>query len=386
MSVLSLIFQKKMKKFYLFLFILFSAFLFSFTKAQVELSPVYSSDRFQPSDKFHAWCENQLDVIFSLNYSNVVGVNAILEYNSDEIEILKILPEWEKENNLSYVVESNKIIFNKLKTQDSWLQRAVFKMFFRAKPTLFFTDFNFSTGSYVLDTKWNMVELNKSYNFKFQRVPECEPDIIAPTIELLFPILQSWEYIALDSHYQFDISDLWKWINKDKINFTIDDIKYDLSNTEHERNGDILTIYPSIWLPLGSTVKLNIEVSDKQVYSKANTTRKEYIFQTSNELNLLNEIDPVQFRKLVNKEKYYQWSRAECKWLEEQFLISEDSIKDTILSINKRLSCADLDWLSGLLNLQEIDDKVWFSVFSTLGRLLFGLLLFLLIFKRLSKK
>ncbi len=386
MSVLSLIFQKKMKKFYLFLFILFSAFLFSFTKAQVELSPVYSSDRFQPSDKFHAWCENQLDVIFSLNYSNVVGVNAILEYNSDEIEILKILPEWEKENNLSYVVESNKIIFNKLKTQDSWLQRAVFKMFFRAKPTLFFTDFNFSTGSYVLDTKWNMVELNKSYNFKFQRVPECEPDIIAPTIELLFPILQSWEYIALDSHYQFDISDLWKWINKDKINFTIDDIKYDLSNTEHERNGDILTIYPSIWLPLGSTVKLNIEVSDKQVYWKANTTRKEYIFQTSNELNLLNEIDPVQFRKLVNKEKYYQWSQAECKWLEEQFLISEDSIKDTILSINKRLSCADLDWLSGLLNLQEIDDKVWFSVFSTLGRLLFGLLLFLLIFKRLSKK
>jgi len=350
------------------------------------LSPVYSSDRFQPSDKFHAWCENQLDVIFSLNYSNVVGVNAILEYNSDEIEILKILPEWEKENNLSYVVESNKIIFNKLKTQDSWLQRAVFKMFFRAKPTLFFTDFNFSTGSYVLDTKWNMVELNKSYNFKFQRVPECEPDIIAPTIELLFPILQSWEYIALDSHYQFDISDLWKWINKDKINFTIDDIKYDLSNTEHERNGDILTIYPSIWLPLGSTVKLNIEVSDKQVYWKANTTRKEYIFQTSNELNLLNEIDPVQFRKLVNKEKYYQWSQAECKWLEEQFLISEDSIKDTILSINKRLSCADLDWLSGLLNLQEIDDKVWFSVFSTLGRLLFGLLLFLLIFKRLSKK
>jgi len=386
LSVLSLIFQKKMKKFYLFLFILFSAFLFSFTKAQVELSPVYSSDRFQPSDKFHAWCENQLDVIFSLNYSNVVGVNAILEYNSDEIEILKILPEWEKENNLSYVVESNKIIFNKLKTQDSWLQRAVFKMFFRAKPTLFFTDFNFSTGSYVLDTKWNMVELNKSYNFKFQRVPECEPDIIAPTIELLFPILQSWEYIALDSHYQFDISDLWKWINKDKINFTIDDIKYDLSNTEHERNGDILTIYPSIWLPLGSTVKLNIEVSDKQVYWKANTTRKEYIFQTSNELNLLNEIDPVQFRKLVNKEKYYQWSQAECKWLEEQFLISEDSIKDTILSINKRLSCADLDWLSGLLNLQEIDYKVWFSVFSTLGRLLFGLLLFLLIFKRLSKK
>jgi hypothetical protein len=35
-----------------------------------------------------------------------------------------------------------------------------------------------------------MVELNKNENFMFESVPECDPDIIAPTVELLFPVLQ----------------------------------------------------------------------------------------------------------------------------------------------------------------------------------------------------
>jgi len=41
------------------------AFL-GFSMAQVSLKPIYSPDRFQPSDKFHAGCENQMDVIFDL--------------------------------------------------------------------------------------------------------------------------------------------------------------------------------------------------------------------------------------------------------------------------------------------------------------------------------
>lgn len=374
-----------MKKIYLFLFILFS-FLLSFTKAQVTLNPVYSPERFQPSDKFHAGCENQIDVVFSLNYSDIIWINAILEYNSNEVEILKVLPEWEKEHNLSYVVESNKITFNKLKTQDVWSKKFVFKVIFKVNSQLVSTNFRFSTGSYVLDTKWNMVELNDSYEFMFESVPECDPDLIAPTIELVFPILQPWEFIALDSYYQFNIYDLWKWVNKDKIYFTINDIKYDLSNTEHERSGDILTIYPNIWLPLDSKIIFNIEVSDKQVYWKANTTQKEYKFTTSNELNLLNEIDPIQFRKLVNKEKYYQWSSSECEWLKWQFISSEADTKNTILSINKRLSCGDLDWLSTAPQTESTEHSSGFSVFATFGRLLFWLLWFIMIFRRLSKK
>lgn len=373
-----------MKKFNIILFLMTCVLLFSYTIAQVNLNPIYSAERFQPSDKFHAWCENQLDVVFSLNYSNVVWVNAILEYNGNDIEIIKILPEWEKENNLTYVVEENKIIFNKLKTQDAWLKNIIFKVFFKVDPTLISTNFKFSTWSYVLDTKGNMVELNKSYDFMFAKVPECDPDIMAPTIELLFPIINTWEYTALDSHFTFNIYDLWKWVNKDKIYFTIDDIKYDISIMEHEWSGSNLTIYPDNRLPLGAEILLNIEVYDKQVYGKPNVTNKDFVFYTSTGLNLLNEIDPVQFRKLVNKEKYYQWSQAECDWLKENYLLAEQDVKDIILSINKRLSCSDLALLDDTVVEKKVEKKVWFSVFAVLGWLLFGLMSFILIFRWLS--
>lgn len=353
--------------------------------AQVNLNPIYSSDRFQPSDKFHAACENQIDVIFSLNYGNIIGVSAILEYDGNSIDILKILPEWEKENNLSYVVEENKIIFNKLKTQDSGLEKAVFKVFFKVDDILKSTSMRFSTGSYVLDSKGNMVELNRSYDFNFSNVPECEPDIVAPSIELLFPSLNTWEYVALDSYFQFEIYDLWKGINKDNIHFTIDDIKYDLSNVENEWSGNILTIYPDNWLPLWEEFNVMISATDKQVYGKANVTSKEYSFHTSTGLNLLNEIDPVQFRKLVNKDKYYQWSKLECDRLKDNYIKSDDEVKNIIISINKRLSCSDLDMLDDMVLDVENEMKViWFSVFAVLGWFLFILLLAIGIFKWLS--
>lgn len=374
-----------MKKFNIGLFVISVLCFFWISFAQVNINPIYSSERFQPSDKFHAGCENQLDLIFSLNYSNVIWVNAVLEYNGDEIEVLKILAEWEKENNLTYVVEENKIIFNKLKTKDNGLEKITFKLFFKVDPDLISTHLRFSTGSYVLDTKGNMVELNNAYDFMFSAVPECEPDIIAPTIELMFPILNVWEYVALDSYFQFNVYDLWKWISKENISITIDDIKYDLSNVEHERSWDILNIYPDTWLPLGSEIKLNMQVHDKQVYGKPNFTSKDYVFYTSTGLNLLNEIDPVQFRKLVNKEKYYQWSLAECDWLKQNYVISTQEIKDIILSINKRLSCDDLDWLEDVVVEEKIEaNKIWFSVFAVLWWLLFVLTSFILIFRWLS--
>jgi hypothetical protein len=45
--------------------------VFGLTFAQVSLNPVYTSERFQPSDKFHAGCENQINVVFSLNNSKI---------------------------------------------------------------------------------------------------------------------------------------------------------------------------------------------------------------------------------------------------------------------------------------------------------------------------
>jgi len=77
-----------------FVFTLTFLLFFGASFAQVKVEPIYSSERFQPSDKFHAWCENQLDVVFNLKDSKINLVNAILEYDGDNIDILNILPQW----------------------------------------------------------------------------------------------------------------------------------------------------------------------------------------------------------------------------------------------------------------------------------------------------
>ncbi|MBO4515988.1 hypothetical protein J5751_00715 [bacterium] len=45
--------------------------MFGWSFAQVSVNPIYTSERFKPSDKFHAGCENQIDVVFHLNNSKI---------------------------------------------------------------------------------------------------------------------------------------------------------------------------------------------------------------------------------------------------------------------------------------------------------------------------
>ena len=361
------------------------------SQAQVSLNPIYTTDRFQPSDMFHAWCENYIDVVFDLTDVEIAWVNAILKYNNADIDIIKIIPQWEKENNLTYVIEKDTIIFNKLKTETLWLDKIIFSVFFEGDTNLKSTEFGFVTWSYVVDINGAMFDINSSYKFDFATVPECNPDIIAPSVEMIFPAVGTGEYTALDSYFQFEISDQGKWINKDSVNISIDDIKYDLSNVEHEWDENMLTIYPDTWLSIWSKISLSIDVQDKQVYWKANISTEKYDLQTSTWLYLLNDIDPVQFRKLVNKEKYYQWSVEECNLLSDVYVDWDEETQKNILSINKRLSCGEI------VSLSNPDSLVWgdgnlvvefkskFSVFAILGWILFWLLLFIKIFGYLAK-
>lgn len=351
--------------------------------AQVQLNPIYSSDRFQPSDKFHAGCENQMDVVFDLEGSEINGINAILKYNNQDIDIIKIVAEWEKENNLSYVIEEDKIIFNKLKTENQWWNDIVFRLFFEVDENLDNTDFSFVEGSYVLDDNGVMNEINESYQFNFAKVPECNPDIAKPHVNLIFPDVNTGEYVALDSYFEFNIFDEGKWINKESISISIDDVVYDLSSIEHERNGENLTIYPDVWLPLNAVVKLEILVWDKQVYWKSNIINKTYNLRTSRDLYLLNDIDPVEFRKLVDKEKYYQGSLSECSVLSKIYVDLDWNDQKLLQSIAKRLSCGDITQIEDtvVVNTGVVDDLVLeeimdfedkkVSILSMLGWILF---------------
>ena len=358
--------------------------------AQVSVNPVYTSERFKPSDKFHAGCENQIDVVFQLDNSRINWVNAILQYDWNDVEILKVLAVWEKENNLSYTVEKDKIVFSKLKTDWAWLDKVTFSLFFKVETDLEKTDFSFSKWSYVVDSKWNMVELTWNYSFEFTEVPECDPDIVAPSVDLVFPSSKTGEYVALDTYFQFDIDDQGKWVNVDSIKFTIGGLEYSINGLEHEWRGKLLTIYPDVWMPFNTWFSVQIAVSDKQSYGKPNTTTKTYKFQTSDELKFLNEINPVDFRKIVNMNKYLRWTSDECSLLSEVYSEYYEKYWEELDSINTKLWCEELvvitkTWDEAVIQ-EIVNDNSKISVFAMFGWILCGSLFFAMVFGRLGKK
>lgn len=372
------------------LWLLLCCLLFcSVSFAQVSVNPVYTSERFKPSDKFHAGCENQLDVVFQLDKLKINWLNAVFQYDWENIDILKIVANWEKENNLSYTVEKDKIIFSKLKTEWAWLDSVVFSLIFKVRKDLEESEFSFWKWSYVVDSRWNMIDLEWNYKFQFVEVPECDPDIVAPSVELLFPSDNSWEFVALDTYYQFDIDDQGKWVNNDSIKFTIDGLEYGINSVDHEWNGKKLTIYPDIWMPFNTWFSVEISVSDKQSYGKSNTTTKTYEFKTSSELKLLNDVNPVEFRKIVNMGKYLKWTEEECNILSYAYSKYNWENSDAFKSINDKIWCWELSFQENVWNDDVVDVKnnnVKFSVFAMLGRVLFWSLLLSVIFGWLWKK
>jgi hypothetical protein len=58
-----------------------------------------------------------------------------------------------------------------------------------------------------LDEEGIMHEINNDYQFTFVQVPECNPDIASPHVNLIFPDVNTGDYVALDSYFQFNIFD-----------------------------------------------------------------------------------------------------------------------------------------------------------------------------------
>lgn len=379
-----------MKKLKIFICVVMSLCLPMSVMAQVIFEPIYTSERFQPSDAFHATCENQLNVIFSLEDTKISWISAVLDYNPNDIEILKIVWENEKGNNLSYVVNDNKIYLNKLKSEwsvDNWSNMVVFDLYLKSKEGVSDTKITFADGSYMVDSDGNMINLSDSMLLQFVAVPECEPDIVSPKINLLFP--KEDARVPLDTYFQFDISDLWKWVNEDSIVLSINDIDYDINSMEHEWEMNILTIYPDFWMPFNTGFELKLTVSDKQVYGWANSVTKVYKLETMDEMYLLNKITPEEFRKLVNSQKYYKWTEQECEFLAYNYSLAQNAWDsqnhDIILSINQRLNCPDIDqnWWNFVS-----DESEWMSLFSVLGWTLFActfLIVLLLCCARMKK-
>lgn len=367
--------------------ILLSWLLFSFSFANIDFLPHYSDARFPPSDAFHAGCQQTIDIKFSLTESATLNVlNAVIQYNPDELTIDKIVPEKEKELNLAYLIQENKIMLTKLKGDTTKADTVTFSLTFTPKSNSSHLAFRFVDGSYILDNLGKMVSLDGTYDFSVAEVPECNPDIIPPTVNVIYPV--TWTQLPLDSYFVFDLKDEGKGINKDAIVITIDGVPYTsvFDGLTWEKNK--LKFVPDMRLPMDKDIKITFKVADKQVYWWANITEKTFTFHTATWFDLLNPVDIKDFRLFSSTLQSLQWSLRECNLLENIYHYVLPRHQELLLSIGKRIRCDKIlsgfaMWAFAVSMPQKSlfpaiePQKKWISVFAFLWWFLFVVSLWL---------
>lgn len=93
----------------------------------------------------------------------------------------------------------------------------------------------------------------------FAQVPECEPDVIPPTISLVKPQTTNIP-LSLDSYFVFSLKDMRKGINTGSLVITFNGIDYTGDSPALVWQNDYLAFYPKTWIPIGKQLDLQINV------------------------------------------------------------------------------------------------------------------------------
>ncbi len=99
----------------------------------------------------------------------------------------------------------------------------------------------------------------------FAQVPECDPDVIAPSVSLVYP-KDPTARVSLDQSFVFEIKDTGKGIDPSSVQILLDGQLYTADMVNLQRKGDYLTFYPQNWLGVNKKINLKISIGDKQVY------------------------------------------------------------------------------------------------------------------------
>jgi hypothetical protein len=346
--------------------------------AKVTFQPLYSDVRFQPTDKLHAGCTNSADILFSPQGQKITKIKMVIYYDPEHIEILRILPA------LNNGLASSQIEYNKIILE---VQNPVFSS---STATVSFFQLYFKSNivgqeTLTLGTWSEAISANKTYplvgsfGLDFAQVPECEPDIVPPSINLIYP-KNTEEKIRLDQYFIFDIKDIGKGIDKSSVMLSFDGDKYFYESDNIKRNGNYLTFYPSKWIPINTGMDLKILIADKQSYWWANKSQSTYSFTTATGMIFNAQTNPMMFRKIVQEAGKISASVDECSLLADFYATSEVRYQRELSSIIQKVWCdlATID--TSLLESEEdivpemnTQQKQYrnISVFATLWWILF---------------
>lgn len=364
------------------LWILFSMLLWLPTySANIFFNSNYPDSRFPPTDKLHAWCTHSANVSLKTDWENIKTINLVLEYDLKKIKILRVVPI-QNDSWTNYSIEYWKILFNKISKEETKEENiSLFNIYYQSQESITWANFKFTQWSYLTTKYWKVISLEKIFSIPFAQAPECDPDIVPPSIELIKPINKS-AWIALDSSFIFEIKDDWKWIDKKTLNLNIDDQDYKYNDDEVYWSWENLIVYPRKRLQTNKKINVEISISDKQKYWWANTKKQSFEVKTSSWLLLEDYIDPFRFREISQWYESYRWTQNEC-WLVWNIYIQESWTKKNLSkSILKKLWCPipteSIELKDNNENLQKNviipqkeTRKNYFSVFAILWRVLF---------------
>ncbi len=346
--------------------------------AKVTFQPTFSDVRFQPADKLHANCASSADVLVASQWQKISELTLILYYNPETIEILRVLPTT-KNSTATAKIEYDKIILT-IKNPSfasSTEATSLFQLNFKSNVV--------GQETFVLGTWSEMVVGNKTtpldatFALNFAKVPECEPDIIPPSINLIFP-KDTQKKIALDQYFVFDIKDIGKGIDPNSVVINFDGQQYTNGSDNLKWKGNFLTFYPGTWIPINKTLDLTILATDKQAYWWANTTESTYTFKSATGMFLYENIGPMMFRILAKQWEKISASLDECALLKNIYT-SNSSNQQAIKNIIQKVWCdittldtIDESWtqLAPITN-KNLQQYKNISVFAGIGRILFFL-------------
>lgn len=306
------------------------------------VQPMFSDKRFPPVNKLHAGCSNSFDVL--LNTKDEVGeIRTEIDFNAEDVRISRIVPSIQLQN-ATVKVDNGKIIFYQSPIPEDFdMRMPLFSVFFSNTEDITKSTIKF-VNSYVTTIEGNKENLDSSYTLNFAKVPECNPDIIPPKIELIYPKPNATN-IPLDSYFTFKATDIGKSVDQQSVKIVINGEKFSYNTPGLSRSGDYVTVTPSNWLPVNQQISISIQIADRQKYGGANTQEKSFVATTSPGISFMEKITPSQVRQIFNKantsveEVPVQASSTECTLLQTMYEKADLYYQTKLQAIMEKLSC-----------------------------------------------
>lgn len=260
----------------------------------IALQPMYTDSRFPPVDAFHAGCTQEAKVLFEGGQTTISKMHLVLGYSATDLQILRVTPV--DDVDASYKIEAERIVFD---TTSAINKGSLFQLSLQGDKGITSSDLIIQSGSYII-SKGNKIYLNERITLPFASVAECTPDIIPPSVKLVYP-LDSSAPLTQDQYFVFAVNDAGKGVDPKSISITIDGQTYFADAKNIKWNNNQFIFYPQTWLPLDKKIDLTVTIGDKQVYGGANITNKKFSFKTSSTLAFQDNIDPITFRQIAKE-------------------------------------------------------------------------------------